>query len=157
MIVEVVGDITDFPNAKFIAHQCNCVSQGQAAGVARSIFDKYPWADVYKGRILRSSPGTNKIISNNEKVVINMFAQYYPGGPKYDSDNSTIREKYFKSCIKAISQRSDIDSIAFPKYIGCGIAGGDWENYFNYIKELDEDWKNQGKNVKIYIVDWNGR
>ena len=30
----------------------------------------------------------------------------------------------------------DINKIAFPKYIGCGMAGGNWSNYYKMIIEF---------------------
>lgn len=42
---------------QYIAHQCNCVSRG-ARGLAKTLFAKYPHANVYQSRKSPSQPGT---------------------------------------------------------------------------------------------------
>jgi len=83
MIEIVSGDLLLSPE-KYIAHQCNCVTQA-SAGTAKAIFDKYPHSNTYAERKSPDTMGTIKILGNgqDERFVINMFAQYYPGKAKY--------------------------------------------------------------------------
>lgn len=109
---------------KYIAHQCNCVTTG-SAGLAKSIVERFPWADVYRHRKEPDSPGTIKIISSlNESspIFICLFAQYVPG-----KSQSETRTEWFKMCLDSIPQ--EIESVAMPKFIGCGLAGGKWGDY----------------------------
>ena len=121
---------------QYIAHQCNCVSN-HSAGLAKSIFQKFPYSDIYKFREKRDSPG-NIIISGNgidQRYIINMLAQYYPGEPKYESYEQRL--SWFDSCIDKILKIPDLKQIAFPYKIGCGLAGGKWEDYEKLIFKLD--------------------
>lgn len=135
---------------KYIAHQCNCVST-YAAGLAKQIFDEFPYANIYKKRLLSGKvDGMGNIIvcgdGETKRYVINMLAQFYPGKPKYQNskkDGYLAREKAFADCLTQISAISEIKSIAFPYNIGCNLAGGDWETYYNMIesfeKQIDAD------------------
>ena len=64
-----------------------------------------------------------------------MLAQYYPGEPKYESYEQRLN--WFKSCIDKISKIPDLKQVAFPYGIGCGLAGGRWEDYEKLIIALD--------------------
>lgn len=107
-----------------IAHQCNCTTT-YGKGLYSDIIARYPDADVYKTR--DRVPGT---ISVNGGVIA-MFAQYRPGKNR----NGENREEWFRLCLAEIS-KLDIDSIAFPYGIGCGLAGGNWSTYFEMIRQF---------------------
>jgi len=128
----------------YICHQCNCVSK-HSAGVAKAIFDIYPHANVYKGRVTPSQPGTLAVRRGIlKRGVINMFAQYYPGGPvwgKYDGDyikdDNVARLKYFRQCLFHMAHELPNYSFAFPWGIGCGLAEGDWGEYITILKNFE--------------------
>lgn len=147
MSVKVInGDLLE-SNAKYIAHQCNVLSQ-KAGHLAKSVFNKYPYANVYgsRKRLInwresRDRPGTISIMGDglNNRYVINMFAQIFPGSPRFPdsiSDGHNAREKYFINCLKEISKISNLDSVGFPWQVGCGAAGGNWERYRSFIDEF---------------------
>ena len=142
-LVEIrIGDLLE-ANVDYIAHQCNCVTVGQGAGIARLIFAKYPDANTYTRNSIRVC---GEIYATRR--VINMCAQYYPG--KYMSsrtgDNEENRLKWFKECLSQIgiylshrfsrTQRQAPFIVGFPYMIGCGLAGGEWEYYFDAIEEF---------------------
>lgn len=147
----IEGNLLDSPE-QYIAHQCNCLTQ-RSAGTAKRIFDKFPYANIYKDR---TEPDTMEeiIISGNgddERYVINMLAQYYPGVTKYpqsDRDGIETRKRAFKTCLHKISQIANLQSIAFPYKIGCNLAGGKWEVYRKMIKTFAEE--NPNVSVRIY-------
>jgi len=125
----------------YIVHQTNCKSKGSASGIARVIFDAYPYADIYKNRTEDDHPGTVIIKGNgtSERYVVNFNSQVYPGGIKYPKsllDGINAREKYFKLCLNELDKISYNKTIAFPCYIGCGIAGGNWNNYLKMIEDF---------------------
>lgn len=133
---------------QYIAHQCNCLTT-YAKGIAKTIFDHYPHADIYSSRTFGNEPSSEQMPGNiiicgngkDQRYVINMMGQFYPGKPKYPNsfkDGYLAREKYFKQCLKKISQIPNIKSIAFPYAIGCRLAGGDWSHYFDFIKTFAE-------------------
>ncbi len=137
--MEVLGDILTF-NVQYIAHQCNCTST-RSAGLAKDIFTKYPYSNVY-GKYIRI-PGTIHVCSN----VINMYAQYNPGPPRSDEEIQT-RIVLFKMCLDSIQNIPNLRSIAFPYRIGCGLAKGKWEIYNSMIK----DFALRNTSVKVFIV-----
>lgn len=144
MIKIIEGNLLD-SKEQYIAHQCNCISNG-AGGVAKAIFDKYPYSNVYEHRIIPDTMGTIQVSGNgmDKRFIINMFSQYYPGyhDDGCPHDNVPAREKAFYHCLLKIAQIKDLQSIAFPYLIGCGLGGGDWntylgklENFAKYVKE----------------------
>lgn len=144
----VLGDLLE-SDAQYICHQCNCISK-DAAGLAYTLFNRFPYANIYKDRTVSDVPGTIKIRGNGEdqRYIINMLAQFYPGRIGYEKDSKESRETYFKSCLDQISQLDNLKSIAFPWLIGCGIAGGDWEHYYKMIF----DFANKIE-AKVYIYE----
>lgn len=132
-----------------ICHQCNCVTK-HAKGLAKSIFTKFPYADTYsKSNIVRKC-GTIHVKSRkgtchpDDKVIINMYAQHYPGKNKYNKP----RQTYFQSCLDEIVKIQGITSIAMPWNIGCGLAGGNWNIYFLLIRRF-------ARSNKIHVTLYN--
>ncbi|EGD80553.1 swarming motility protein YbiA [Salpingoeca rosetta] len=114
-----------------IAHQCNAVST-YAKGLSKVIFSRYPQADLYtkqhKQASKKSKPGTTQFHAGKPHCVINMVAQRSPGRPRA-SETAEQRLEWFKECLAKIAANKDIESVAFPYMIGCGLAGGKWEDY----------------------------
>ena len=157
MDLEVIyGDLL-LANEQYIAHQCNCVTT-YAAGAAKAIFDKYPYANTYKLRTC-DKPDTSQINTigihgngSDERYIINMYAQVYPGSPKYLNsklDGTLARQLYFNNCLQLIAKINKIESIAFPFKIGCNLGGGDWLIYRKMIKMFAE----QNPNIKIRVYN----
>ena len=143
-MVEVVkGDLLD-ANEQYICHQVNTMTT-KAAHLAKSVFERFPYADVYSDRKKRDNLGD--IIIRGK--VIALVAQKYPGKWKYDSDAPDIRYNAFYTCLKKVFTIPDIKSVAFPWRIGCGSAGGDWDMYFEMI--LDVASKHPDVRVRIYM------
>jgi len=140
----VEGDLLECAET-YLCHQTNCVSV-RSKHLAKSIFDKYPYANVYQQRDEHSKPGTIIISGGlNDRLIINMMGQYYPGCKYPDSlkDGKNTRIKYFDSCLR--SMLSLQGTFAFPWRIGCGAAGGDWEVYIAMLKDFSRE-----KDITIY-------
>lgn len=157
MIKKIHGNIID-SDAQFIVHQCNCVSTGMA-GLAKTIFKKYPYSDTYSKRNSKEErslddPGTISIHGNgkDKRYIVNFYSQYYPGKAKYKNDSLEIREKWFEKCLDLLGQVEDLKSVAFPYGIGCGLAGGDWDKYYGMI----EDFSDRNPDTEIFIVNFTG-
>jgi len=149
----ITGDLLDSPT-KYIAHQCNCISQN-SAGVAKSIFNRFPFADTYQNRTEPDQLGSIKVLGNgiDQRFVINMFSQYYPGSPKYPdsaTDGLKSRERHFHRCLLKISQIPNLETIAFPWKIGCNLAGGDWKFYLGTINNFAE-YVDKHQQAKVII------
>ena len=132
---------------KYLCHQCNCVSQ-RAAHLARDVFTRYPWADIYSKRPKNFQPppelmpGNIVICGNGEdrRFVINLLGQLFPGKryPSSQRDGKKAREAAFQRCLQKIAEIPDLDSVAFPFMIGCGAAGGNWVAYRRLIRLFAE-------------------
>jgi len=150
VIVKIIkGDITE-SECKYLAHQCNC-NTVKSHGLSKTIADKWPWADIYSKRVAigyrnatikPSIPGTIELITNqnsdedDKKMIICLFAQWAPGKcgdyaryyPKTYNDTKENRLAWFKECLAKIDELN-LDEIAMPYKIGCGLAGGNWKTY----------------------------
>ena len=141
------GDILEVKD-QYIAQQCNCVTNNYK-GLSKSIVEKFPWASFYSmpSRI----PGTISVVGdekNNQRFVIGMFAQRYPGSIKFSNDTEIMRIQWFQKCLDDIVRIPNIKEIGFPYNIGCGLAGGDWNNYQGMLEKFAE--KNKHITVNIY-------
>ena len=102
------GNLLD-AKEKYLGHQCNCTTI-RSKHLAQQVFEKYPYANTYKNRSFNpksiSIPGTIDIFENDndQKYIINIYAQYYPGGSKYNNDSYSLRMGWFKNCLDKISQ-----------------------------------------------------
>lgn len=159
--MRVVQDSIFNSDAKYICHQCNCVTN-RAAHLAAAVFHQYPYADIYSARSGHHIPGPGEQMGNiivrgngvDQRFVIAMLAQYFPGKYKFpDSkmDGIAARQKAFKNCLDKISQISDLHSISFPYLIGCGAAGGDWGVYLNMIQQFSNSLPDV--DVSIYKIE----
>lgn len=126
---------------KYIAHQCNCITP-HSAGLAKSIFDRFPYSNTYKLREdgIRSSQGTIDVLGNgdSERYIINMYIQYYPGKPylRNTYDSYSKRLEYFKKCLAKITKIPNLESIGFAKGMGCKLAGGNEQDYSKILEEF---------------------
>lgn len=137
----IVGDLFE-SNAKYIAHQCNCITWA-SAHLAGAIFKKYPWADIYtprRGTTIEDMPGEIIIKGNglDQRYVIAILGQKYPGKPRYKDgmDCAAMRQKYFHRGLMKIREIKNLESVAFPDHIGCSLAGGDWDFYKQQIDKF---------------------
>lgn len=132
------GNVLD-AEEEYIAQQCNCCTIA-SKHLAKSMFDRYPYANTYQHRTLnrtsRSIPGTIDIMGEaNQKKIINMYAQYYPGVSKYSNDSKQLRTSWFQDCLDKI-RLAGVKRLAMPCKIGCGAAGGDWNEYQSMLESF---------------------
>lgn len=148
-IKEIFGDLTKCP-IPLIAHQVNC--QGvMGAGLARQIREKWPrvyeeyraTCAIHKGNTLLGSILVSQ--PDQHRTIVNMFSQ-----DKYGHNARYTDYEAFATCcerIKEYMMNNDLDAIAFPKYIGCGLAGGDWKVIRAIIESTLAD------DVEVYIYE----
>ena len=145
----ILGDLLE-SDAQYICHQCNCITT-RSAGTAFDIFNKFPYANIYKNRKEWDTVGTIKICGNgkDQRYIINMLAQVYPGKSRYQDsykDGFSARENYFQKCLELIAEIKELNSLAFPYRIGCNLAGGNWEHYYKMISDFADKIE-----AKVYI------
>jgi len=158
MLSIIDGNILDAIE-EYILQQCCCTAI-RPHGLSETIALVWKDANIYglrKGignRNMaipedRPEPGTIKIIG--KRKIICAFAQVAMGKPgMYDScgksDTLEDRYNYFIECLNKVSKLNPI-SIALPYKIGCGLAGGNWDKYYNILNI----WATNNPNIKIII------
>lgn len=150
-MTEMQANFVRLPHYFFLVHQCNYISKGPPRGLASSMFEKFPEANVYEQRAQNrrdiDSPGR---ISKHGRVL-NLYGQWYPGKANSSSDSAEKRFEWFKQGLQgigcALQQDRDLH-IAFPERIGCGLAGGDWNRY----REELHRWATNFPRWKCFIV-----
>lgn len=151
----VSGDLLN-ADEEYICQQTNCISVN-AHGLSKTIRNKFG-IDPYSHR--KSLNGRNHAIPEDcdkhgtikvyqkafqkEIKVICMFAQYGMGKPfSYGNNVEDSFEKrlhWFKLCLFEIAKLKP-RSLAFPYNIGCGLAGGNWDDYFSALTYFSNYFK----------------
>ena len=157
----VQRDITE-ARVDYIVQQCNCLTV-RSHGLSETLEKKFPHANVYGGRRPvgsrnlavpedRPIPGTAVILQGSPNIVC-LFGQWRPGKirtPYFNSypeascpETSTQRLIWFTSALWSfgnyLSQTSSGKvRIGIPWKIGCGLAGGSWDDYLSIIKRFSD-------------------
>jgi O-acetyl-ADP-ribose deacetylase (regulator of RNase III) len=133
----VRGDLL-MAREQFLVHQCNCVSC-RAAGLAAALFARFPEADVYAVRRAGHDLARFGHITVHGRVI-NLYGQIAPGRAASPDgggqDTSPRRLSAFKSGLLEIAALPGLRSVAFPFGIGCGLAGGNWPDYFAALRDF---------------------
>ena len=137
----VNGDLLgSFQHSDFdaIAHGCNCFHT-MGAGIAGQISSSFPEAFEADKKQTESGDwgklGTYSKASTCYGDILNAYTQYRPG--------KCPKEQLYKSIEEVFTQiNSDYAGkiIGIPK-IGCGIAGGDWDDVSEIIHRVTPDVK----------------
>jgi O-acetyl-ADP-ribose deacetylase (regulator of RNase III) len=150
MIEHIEGTLLDFPgSADAIIHQTN-ISNIFGAGLARAIKDKWPHAvpGVAAGIDLKFSLGEVVVEKvEKDKYVINCYAQSL-----YTNSMAGCPTSYdaLVKCLTQLAQAKqtaehmtpdicgirDINTIAIPMYMGCGLGGGRWNIYYAILTDI---------------------
>ena len=158
--MEIKQDITKVKKG-YIVQQCNCITL-YPLGLARDLDKAFPGSCPYYERKSltsntakeqdRDSPGTVQSVDFGDVVILNLFGQYAPGKPSRGVDSRENRLEYFKHGLEIIEDylkdRKDDWDVYFPYKIGCGLAGGRWEE--DYLPAI-LDFSKRVKNVKICV------
>lgn len=151
--IKVIGDkclhlntsILDTPS-DFIIHCCNCFHT-MGAGVALSL--RQQWPQIYAADKKTNYGDETKLGdfskafvngSNNKTIVVyNLYGQYMYGRTRAHLDYYAVRtglnnirndiEEHTKNWVV-------LPMIAFPEYMGCRNAGGDWDKVYKIITEV---------------------
>ena len=139
MIYEVKKDL--LTSEGIIAHQANCRGV-MGAGVAKQIKEKLLPADEFKKYQDTCKYRNPEDLMNGEilvhgtysekQLVVDLFAENEPTGKGLDTDYVALY-KAFETLKKMVSKCDHTMPISIPGYIGCGLAGGDWDYVFTKI------------------------
>ena len=146
-----------------LAHQVNADPRKKPGGLAKDLTKLYRFADLHNEEAEGPQDdllGTARIDtepsdpkgSHGQKAattIVSIYGQRYGGKPGKENDTPADREVYFKNGLKDITRQvPDLESIAFPEKIGCGIGGGHWPTYQKMIHEFANDMPG----CTVYIV-----
>ena len=148
-IKEVRGDLLAY-DAKVRCHQVNCKGV-MGAGLAKQVKEKYPEAyEQYKamcdqfGSSLLGHP--QFVICHDGTVMANLFAQDGHGTDAVQTVMGALDD-----CLSQVANfcfRIDAKP-AFPKLMGCGLAGGNWDDVSKLIAQYF-DFKSAGCTIVEY-------
>lgn len=149
-VIKIVkGNLLD-ATEDIIAHQVNCMGV-MGAGVAKQIKENYPKAfEMYKRACDRYKNfptwnyGTCQLVicqkkTGENKLIANLFGQFDYGRER----RAYTSESQFTCALTDLcDQAHDVyaTSIAMPYKIGCGLAGGNWENIYKIIEGTLSDF-----------------
>jgi O-acetyl-ADP-ribose deacetylase (regulator of RNase III) len=150
-IIEIKGNLLDTP-ADIICHQVNCKGV-MGAGLAKQIRARYPKVyDNYRklcekydfGSILLGVVDFEEV---DKYIVANCFGQWSYGTKVRQTDYDAL-ERCFKS-VADFALREELNVIAIPYGMGCGLAGGDWDEVYEIITRTFSDTALEVKIVKF--------
>lgn len=154
MIESISGNVLDYVGKNsIVCHQTNCRGV-MGSGLAKEIRTKYPKVYIkYKFLCEQVEPcnllGTVQMVEVDDGVrIANCFGQ-----DRYGRDKMYTSYEALESCFKylrkyAESEVNNIDTVAFPYGIGCGLAGGDWNIVNAMIEKAFADWSGTVKIVR---------
>ena len=157
MITHIKGNLLD-SDCDYICHQVNCHGV-MGSGIEKQIKEKWPnvYAEyrnryeyyVKAGISIYDLLGDTDLIfigdENKDRFVINMYSQ---------GDYGYIDKRYtsydaFSQCLELIDCHVPLGSkIGFPKNIGCGLGGGNWNIIYALIEEI------LGDTHDVYIYEY---
>jgi len=150
-----------------IVQQLNCLCC-KGHGLSQVIATRYPYADVYSlrrpavgkkniaiptdhgvpGTIVVSRPIDSSDETTKNPIVVGLFGQYDYGKPgvsprsSLSQDNYKLRCEWFKSCLDKLREflsEAGVTSVGVPYQIGCGLGGGNWNDYQKMLEEFAQD------------------
>ncbi len=137
MLKEIKGNLLNACE-DVIAHQVNCKGV-MGAGVAKQIKQNLMTTDSFSEYCnLCKTMSANVLLGSNHwckayngKDIVNMFGEDIPTGKKLDTNYNALN-----SCLLLLMKKAKehSKSIALPGYLGCGLAGGDWNLVYDMIK-----------------------
>lgn len=176
MQVEIVnGDILSYKekdHLSIICHQVNCITHN-SLGLARSIFDKYPLYNIYTDPTRqedRKVGNTDIDYSTGYDVAVVHLHGQHKQGKCNDDETPEYRLAWMKQALHRTfdfyinSTSSTHDALfghdlekkvifLFPYEMGCGLAGGKWQDYQRLINEFAAAFAGNS-NVTVKIIKY---
>lgn len=154
MIKEITGDLLTC-GADILCHQTNyhgVMGGGVALAIAKKLFTPEDYATYRKfcqkrGASLVGSVQYIQSSINPQYTIANLFSQ----DERLEMTEKTATDyKALEKCLMFVEQYaySTDKTVALPGYIGCGIAGGDW----NRVRQIIERVFGENTDVQLTIV-----
>lgn len=157
MIKIIEGDITK-TDKDIIVQQVNCRGL-MGAGLAKTIMQRYDnvrkeYRDFRQEKLkeVKTDEGllgsVNYIDVYDGKIIANIFGQVDIRKDKKDNTVYTDKNALLQGIENVKSKAEELGlSIAIPTYIGCGLAGGNWEDIKSGIENI---FQNSSIDVVFY-------
>ncbi|MDF2880187.1 MAG: hypothetical protein K0R54_744 [Clostridiaceae bacterium] len=147
-VKEEVGDLLK-ANADIKGHQTNGLGL-MGAGLALQIRNTYPHVFFEYQKLCKSiSPnllfGQCQIVEtevNSKKYIANLFGQIGIGVGKGSPDSKEERMIALNKSLVSLKEYAMANnlSVGLPYQLGCGLAGGDWNEVLTIIKKVFNDY-----------------
>lgn len=134
------GDLFKHVTSGIIVHQVNCCS-AMGAGFAQVFYKKYPeikkaYHDHCRGKTKDELLGDIQLVTLTPELTgVNLFTQKNYGNSKRTGVQYTdmpLLIKRLKEIVKVAGK-----PVYAPYGIGCGLAGGDWAELEDALKDVD--------------------
>lgn len=149
MTIEIVtGDLLKaFDNGEinFMAHCCN-MQNVMGAGIANKIKRRFPEAFHADHRwfITKHKGYSNLSLAkiHGDRYIANVYGQVH-----YNAKVKQLNEEYLRTGLIQLAQcmNGAHDVLGLPYNMGCGLAGGNWNDVYKIIEEVFVNHQ-----VKIY-------
>ena len=146
MIHEVKGDLTTY-EADFICHQANyhgVMGGGVALAIWNKMLDRQARAayQIHCAKKGASLLGTVQFVpavqhttdGDRMCIVYNLFCQ----ADEVQEDGGITHYESMRDCLEQVERlaRRSGRTVALPGYMGCGIAGGNWQRVRGIIEDV---------------------
>lgn len=139
----IKGNLFTIAKSGYIMHQVNCKDK-MGAGVAKQFAAKYPqikeqYHEYNKKTPLAARLGSFQQVELAPNLIgVNSFTQFAFGNSAktkvvYTDEELLIRNLYR---LNALAQANNTKAY-IPDHIGCGLAGGDWNNIVAQLEHMD--------------------
>lgn len=130
MLYEVYGDLVNDEKYKIFCHQTNCRGV-MGAGIAAQIKSKYPVVAHRNAEYCKRKNILGTILPirvSATRICVNIYGQDGYGRDRRYTDYDAFKRALGDFAARVKTQPAEW-SIGFPYRIGCGLAGGGWENH----------------------------
>lgn len=130
------GDLVKDKKINIFVHQTNCFGV-MGAGIAAQIAKTYPNVAETDRKYCRKKKAYGTILcipTEDGRICVNMYSQYaYGRGKQTNNDKFQLCLYQLMGYLK--TQNSDV-IVGFPDHIGCGLAGGDWNEILPMLEDF---------------------
>lgn len=150
-IYEVKGNLLEMPNINYICNENNTLGI-MGGGIALQIANKWNVVKEKDKALCKEFNMFGEFMAqsvDDTQTVINLYAQTEIGTHKRQLNYMAFGHA-LGEFTEFLAYRDRDLTIGFPKYIGCGLAGGNWE----IVEQMLHDFANTIEQ-DVYIVEYS--
>lgn len=141
----ISGDLFDYAHTGYIIHQVNC-QNAMGSGFAKAFYEHYPEIKyAYHKEYDRLKRDGQPLLGHLQYVQltptligVNSFTQEQYGNARRTGIKYTNEDLLIENIVHVINTANTLGTnVYMPKYIGCGLAGGNWGTVMNALKGID--------------------